>query len=452
MRRALALVWMCACQNGNVAAMQSTVLPPDAAPLPDLAEAKRDMAVPLDLAVPDPPDLAVPIDMTQVDLATLRTVDLATPDLARNPAGPWPVTDVVVYALSDIIDASPDDGQNIWAASPDTLYQLKPGASSWVKFTAADGLHIQPFIDPDGNPSVTAITGIAGGAANQVFVGYHGYEDDDRYNDTLAVRVLGQADKVTLGSDGKIADLHYLFRCDGDQGTGNGCWEDRSVRRMLYVHSGTAAGHLFIGFDHGVTHVVNDVFGDHIHVETWYHYPDGHVTEKIGEQYGLFAMPSGDLWTASAYGVGLQTWSPDSKAWVHNNFKEAFTLYTSDHTLDTADGYREDNRGVGVTPDGNVWFASKTHGLASWDSSTPHNYTNVKTWSAPPLLDLAADSDGTLWLVSIDGQLLRFDPKANGYSVFPGLDGVRRIVMDTTVTPRALYVSMSSGVAVIRAK
>ena len=50
------------------------------------------------------------------------------------------------------------------------------------------------------------------------------------------------------------------------------------------------------------------------------------------------------------------------------------------------------------------------------------------------------------------GQLIRFDPKTNGYSVFPGLDGVRRVVLDTTVTPRALYVSGSSGLAVIRAK
>jgi hypothetical protein len=421
-----------------------------------------------DMGMTAPPDQGVTNDMADTgdlavigdapDLAGNPDLTPAAPDLAHNPAGPWPPNDLILYGGAqglggDIIDSSPDDGQNIWAASPSALYLLKPGAASFVKYTAADGLHIQSFTDPNGNPSVTRITAIAGGAANQVFVGYYGYEDDDRYHDSEAVRELGQADKVTLAADGSIGALHYLFRCDGDQGTGNGCWENRSVRRMLYVHSGAAAGHLFIGFDHGISHVFNDVFGDHIHVEVWYHYADGHITEKIGEQYGLFALPNGDLWTASGYGVGVQTWNPDSKAWVHGNFKDAFTLYTSNHSLDTPADYREDNWGVAVTPDGNVWFASRTHGLASWDSSTPHSYTSVKTWgSVPPLRDIAADPDGSLWLVSMDGQLLRFDPKLNGYSAFPGLSDVRRVVMDTSVVPRALYVSMGSGLAVIRAK
>jgi hypothetical protein len=36
--------------------------------------------------------------------------------------------------------------------------------------------------------------------------------------------------------------------------------------------------------------------------------------------------------------------------------------------------------------------------------------------------------------------------------VWPGVSNVRRVVMDTTVTPRALYVSMGNqGLAVIRA-
>jgi hypothetical protein len=63
-----------------------------------------------------------------------------------------------------------------------------------------------------------------------------------------------------------------------------------------------------------------------------------------------------------------------------------------------------------------------------------------------------ADPDGTLWLVSTSGQLWRFDPATNAATPFAGVSGVTRIALDTTVIPRALYVSMAGGLAVIRAK
>jgi hypothetical protein len=393
-------------------------------------------------------DLATPEDLTGAPLT-----DLAAADFAHNPAGPWPPNDIIIYnGATGLIDSGPDDAQNIWAVSQDALYLLRPGTGNWVKYTAADGLHIQPFTDPNGNPAVTRITAMTGGAANQVFVGYYGYESDNRLTDTVENMQLGQADKVTLGADGKIAVLKYNFKCD----YGNSwCWENRSVRRMVFAHTGTAAGHLFVGMDHGVTHVFNDTFGDHVHVETHYLYADGHKTLKIGEQYGLYVMPNGDLWTGGAYGVGLQPWNPEPHfLWVDGRYKDAFTIYTGNHDLEVPEGYREDNRGIAVTADGTAWFATLRNGLASWNMATPNNYTSVRTdWAAPAnLVDIAADNDGTLWLVTLGGELVRFDPTVNGYSVYPGLSGVRRVVMDFTVTPRAMYVSMNSGLAVIRAK
>jgi streptogramin lyase len=67
-------------------------------------------------------------------------------------------------------------------------------------------------------------------------------------------------------------------------------------------------------------------------------------------------------------------------------------------------------------------------------------------------MDIAADPDGSLWIVDGGGRLLRFSPTAQTAQVWPGVSNVRRVVMDTTVTPRALYVSMGNqGLAVIRA-
>ncbi len=83
----------------------------------------------------------------------------------------------------NIIDAGPDDGQNIWAVTPDSLYVLKPGDMTFTRFTAADGLHVQSFVDPHDRPAVTNITAMAGGRAGEVFVGYYGFESDDRITD-----------------------------------------------------------------------------------------------------------------------------------------------------------------------------------------------------------------------------------------------------------------------------
>jgi hypothetical protein len=146
-------------------------------------------------------------------------------------AGPWPVTDLTLYAAAQsltgtIIDASPDQAQNIWAVTPDALYVLRPGQTMFTRYSAADGLHVQTYTDPaTGQQTVSDITATAGGNANEVFVGYRGYEEtipppapppccepnadfsDPRWH-------LGQADKVTLNPDGTIQVRRYEFLCD----------------------------------------------------------------------------------------------------------------------------------------------------------------------------------------------------------------------------------------------
>jgi hypothetical protein len=65
-------------------------------------------------------------------------------------AGPWPVTDLTLYAAAQsltgtIIDASPDQAQNIWAVTPDALYVLRLGQTMFTRYSAADGLHVQTY-------------------------------------------------------------------------------------------------------------------------------------------------------------------------------------------------------------------------------------------------------------------------------------------------------------------
>src|SRR5204863_57709 len=79
-------------------------------------------------------------------------------------------------------------------------------------------------------------------------------------------------------------------------------------------------------------HVWNDTFGDHVHPEIFYQ--PGNM-EKIGEFYGLAVTPSGELWMAGRYGVGLQPWNPEPHfKWVDGRFKFAFSTNSGDHGLD----------------------------------------------------------------------------------------------------------------------
>jgi len=68
------------------------------------------------------------------------------PDMSFGGPGPWPLADITIYGAAQrlgggIVDATPDEAQNIWAANGETLYLLRPGATMFQAFGAADGLH-----------------------------------------------------------------------------------------------------------------------------------------------------------------------------------------------------------------------------------------------------------------------------------------------------------------------
>ena len=406
----------------------------------------------------------------------------ATPPPSPPPpsAGPWPVSSLTTYGAAQgltgiVIDAGVDESQNIWAATPAALFVLRPGQTRFTRFDENQGLHIQVYTDPaTGQQTVSNITAMAGGRGNEVYVGYRGYEQEipppapppccQPNADFSDPRwFLGQGDKVTLNQDGTIQVRRYLFKCDNSVN----CWEERSVRRMVYSHSGVAAGHLLIGFDHGLVHLFNDVFGDHTHVQTLWHYDDGRNVQRMGDHYGIaIDDKTGEMLDGTGFGIGSHEWHPDPRAWVTGRFTWAFTTYgpampynQGAHDLIVPVDYREDNRGGAYTADGTAWWVSLRTGLSSYNHAVgQHNgsfirhYTDVPGLPASGLTDLAADPDGSLWIADQSGRLLRFNLATSAVQVWPGVSNVRRIVVDSTVTPRALYVSMGEqGLAVVRA-
>jgi hypothetical protein len=380
-----------------------------------------------------------------------------TPSPSPSPKSPWPLVDTAwgpeAGLTGRILDAGPDEAQNIWAASQDTLFLLRPGQTRFQAFRATDGLHVGPFTDWYGNANQTSITALGPGSGGEVYVGYYGFESEgDPFQDTEAQKELGNADRVTFDAASGTLTVHrLLFRCDYE--AGSGCWEDRSPRRMVFAHDGVAKGHLFIGFNHGVAHVLGEEIGDHVHPEIFWSKPGDRV-EKLGEFYGVAPDAQGNLWMAGRYGVGLQQWNPVPHfSWVDGRFLYAFTIFGPGHGLEVPYGYVEDDSGVAVTPDGVVYISSFSRGLTRWDPRSNNYGTMAQAPAAPSQIrDIAADPDGTLWLVTIGGEVVRFDPGTGQATPLASISDAMRVVVDHSVTPRAVYISRDGGLSVIRAK
>jgi hypothetical protein len=410
------LLLLSSCNNNEVGGVpDGSVAPPDASHIAPDARAVPDAA----RAVPDAAD--------------------PTPDARRGQTA-----DQTFATDEAIADVSVDETGNVWAVGADKLYLMRPGATSFgTTFGTADGIHIEHFPNEDGNSDVTRLTAVAGGGPNQLFLGYHGYESADPFSNTEAQKELGNGDRVEYDpTTNKIAVTRYQFRCVSDHSK---CWEDRSVRRIVFAHSGAAAGHSFWGFNHGATHVFNDVLGDHVHPEIIWVAADGTMQTRYGESQALAVEQDGTVWVGNRWGVGLMNWTPDPIAWVKAKFKIAFTTYTTDHDINVAWGYEEDEIGAAVTSDTTVWLASSSHGLSSY---TPgQDRSAIKHWSGiPDAIDVQADTDDTLWLVTTDNRLLHFTP-ATGTLESTGVDDANRAYIDRSVTPRVLWVARQGGVS-----
>jgi hypothetical protein len=338
-----------------------------------------------------------------------------------------------------VIDANSDESGNLWAAAPDALYLRRPGAAAFRRYTNADGLHIY-----------STITAVAGGATDEVYVGLEGHDADNPSLDPLDLKEAGHAEHVHLQPDGTITSLHYA---DLHTDVSSNYWENPSARRLLYAHDGPARGHLFMGMNHGIDHVFNDTWGDHIHVEVYY--PSG--TGSYGEWYGLALEPgTGRLWTCGKMACGLENWNPDPRAWVGAGYEYAFTAFTGGHDLMVADGYREDFVGAAVGADGSAYMLSRPFGMASWlPVAGRFNYGDIRREIVPGMgtpVDVAADPDGTLWVADTT-HVMRWDPASGAATPFavPSSD-IRRIELDAHASPRTLYIATGDGLLIYRGK
>jgi hypothetical protein len=406
--------------------------------------------------------------------------------------GPFPTAALSVYGaaqglLEAPVSASVDEAENLWVVSTEALYLLAPGEKQFRRYTAADGLHYGPgYTEP---PDITLVEG---GAPNECFVGYYYHDTHEPSTPGAHTWVdpaahMGKMDQVLLQADGSLKVNRYDLRNSND----GHYYETRTIMSMLYDHF-QHPGNLYVGSNHGVTrivpskyfpprHLVDDPFntqdervwyGDHVHAVACIGGPcDGVRVITFGDWFGLTLADDGRLWMAGLTTAAAIHFVDDLWNWMQsyipiNPFDPNFGDVWSPAAFPVpADGAPVNLRGVAVTPDGTVWFASgeveswrgPIYGLVSWAGGGHYTRYDPVALGAVDynILELQALRDGRLVLGFPNSGLLVYTPgDARGHrlTVSDGLPGERigRMSMDRLHDPPILFVPTDGGLAAFR--
>ncbi len=292
-----------------------------------------------------------------------------------------------------------DESENLWVVTSQALYVLIPGARVFRRYTAQDGLHVGPgYTEP---PDFTLVEG---GARNECFVGYYFHDTNEGNTPGAHTNLdpyahMGKMDQVLLKDDGTLTVNRYDLRNSND----GHYYETRTIMSMVYDHF-QHPGNLYVGSNHGITRIVpakyfppryltTDPFNttdekvwyaDHVHPWVCMGGPcsDPNRASTFGDWFGLTLADDGRLWMAGLTNAGAIHYREALDQWVqswqpHNPFDPAFgDPYPGSPPVfnPPVEGDPVNLRGVAVTKDGTVWFASgeveswrgPTYGLASW--------------------------------------------------------------------------------------
>lgn len=452
----------------------------------------------------------------------------------------WPVANVT-YGTADgleelpVVSMTTDEGQNRWVATTRALYLLRPGDKKLTRFDETSGLHLGMMVSglTPGGPgwarycdnapvandapcggtvtwggaALNGIVSLAGGEANEVFVGYggtHTVPDVVCPDDTTGLGYdwcdpwahTGKIDWVRLRPDGSLEVVRFDLVANQ---MGAKFWHDRLMYRLAYDHFAHKRT-LYSGSEHGVTILFPDKYrapnpgewfdsayseymGDHLHARVCRFDPpkpcdpnteDG---ERMGDWLGLAIDANGSLWHAGKWTAGRITWDASPHEWVWRNgaaFDVAFgDPYDGPGNGNppvfevAAEGHEARMTGVAVCPDGRVWFSSQgaedgpaaANGevVAAWDGKGFTYFTGPQVGLGEARVrDIACLPDGRVVVAGFTTGLSVFDPAsgaAKPIQASSGLipsDAIRAIEVDRLTSPPTLEVSTDGGAAALR--
>jgi hypothetical protein len=260
--------------------------------------------------------------------------------------------------------------QNLWVATNQALYLLRPGDKQLTRFDGNDGLHLPGFAAascperggsisspcPNGDAAQPGISEIVGGGSGdgylgEVFVGYWAFHTWDANDGTFLDpwRHSGKVDRVRIKADQSGNPILKngkpqieVIRFDMVSNNTAEFWHDKTVLKMVYDHCVACKRaeeiihkhELYVGCDHGVVKISPDKWkdsvgyflspenqqswmSDHLHAQTCFHKDCNSpgASLKISDWRGLAIDANGDLWTGGRYAASRIRYVADNTIW-----------------------------------------------------------------------------------------------------------------------------------------
>lgn len=382
--------------------------------------------------------------------------DAGTPPITLPNATGWQFYGPQDGLPQAVWSASRDGDGNLWVAGgKDGLFVLTPGATTFKKFTAVDGLQDCSEMKLKETCEVIAVTG---GPGSTVYVGYHGAGDESE-SDPMWMQVSGDADKVVFNG-ATLTITHY------DISSPPGLYSEypggrekmRRVRRILLDEK---TGNVWFGGNHGVAmwEAKSKMVWEHQHAGI-NGYKQSASVDPGGASYTMLSgdWPAigldgkGDLWMGGGHRVakiayaseGGQFWgtvAPIIDVWPDQ---------VPDHGRpeERVDDLVED---MIVDADGSLWVGS-LNGLARIPAQGTSFFVPANKMADPKVTALERDpQDGSVWVGHLWGGLTRI--KSGTYSHYsqqafgsPLVDFiVRDIQSDERSGQREILVAFSGG-------
>lgn len=299
---------------------------------PEVSDSADDSATPEPPASPSTPGDTEVVDSTPPP-ETPAPMPAPPPPAPPKPPAPlafpvaagWRFYGPKDNAPSQVLGVTEDDDGNVWVAGGEEgLFVLRKGATTFQRFTLADGLRPYGVLAPKGTTpkgeKYLKVTAVTGGKGSTVYVGYQGSPDcESNYYAGKPVKDAnsyksGDADRVTLNADGTLSVVHY------DISSGKGVVSEEAGGReklctVLRIAYDRKHEFLWFGANHGFAWGDPHYAGDatcpgkrecsgvmehtHAHVEAMSE--DGAHTYRLTDAYwGIAVRPDGDVWFGGA--------------------------------------------------------------------------------------------------------------------------------------------------------
>jgi hypothetical protein len=384
-------------------------------------------------------------------------------------AGPrWTFLGPAQGAPHEVLGVSEDAGGNLWVAGGEEgLFVLRPGASSFQRFTMDDGLRPYGFL-ADGSapvgPKYLKVLSVAGGPPGTVFVGYAGQGDCEanyyapkRERDPNIYK-SGDADRVMLTATG-LRVVHY----DISSGPGVVSEEEggrEKICSVLRIAWDAEHGNLWFGANHAFAwgdpdHEEQPTCNgqracsgvqEHTHPHITAKDATGHEFRLTDAYHGIAVRPDGDVWFGGANRTTRfrymtvktprdfeQARKKSENRSARDNRIDVWPDRVDEVAIPGPEDRVDDNvSGLALMPDGSVWVASYALGLAHLDATGVVREYALSTRPDHFVSALVKDSgDDSVWaglrwgggLVRLQGtRVLRYAPELGELASRPVYD------------------------------